>query len=460
MENTMPIATLYARQKTYFESGATLPHAFRDRQLKRLYKALQQREASLMQALRDDLHKSPLEAFSSDIGVVYKEISQMRAGLGDWMKPEAVTSPFMFYPSYSKIYKVPLGLTLIIGSWNYPVLLMLSPLIGAIAGGNCAILKPSELAPRCAAVLEAMIAETFDPAYIGLVQGEGQEVVPALMQYRFDHVFFTGSVPVGRQIMAMAARHPTSVTLELGGKSPCLVDETANIAVAARRIVWGKCWNAGQTCVAPDYVLVQEQVKDKLVTAMKKYIVQFYGEDPSQSPDLPRLINEKRFNALLPYLEQAPILHGGATDRASRFIAPTLLDNPPLTATVMQEEIFGPILPVLPYKNLEDAMEIIAHNPYPLAMYIFTGKRKRELELITRVRFGGGSVNNTIIHFANTELPVGGVGPSGIGRYHGQYSFETFTHRKSMIKTGTWLDVPVKYPPFGNKLRWIKRFFR
>ncbi|PUZ27851.1 aldehyde dehydrogenase (NAD+) [Chitinophaga costaii] len=459
MENTIPIATRYTRQQAYFDSGATLSYRFRRNQLKRLAQAIKNREAALLEALHKDLHKSPLEGFTSDIGVVYQEIKHVREYLRRWMKPEAVPSPFMFYPSYSKIYKVPLGLTLIIGSWNYPILLLLSPLIGAMAGGNCAILKPSELAPHCAAVLEALITDTFDPAYIDVVQGEGEEVVPALLQHRFNHIFFTGSAPVGRLVMTMAAKHPTPVTLELGGKSPCLVDETADITVAARRIVWGKYWNAGQTCVAPDYVLVHEKVKDKLVASLKKYIVQFYGNDPSQSPDLARLVNEKRFNALLPYLEQAPILHGGQTDRATLFIAPTLLDSPPLTATVMQEEIFGPILPILSYNTLEEAIGIIAHNPYPLAMYIFTSKTRRELELIERVRFGGGCVNNTIIHFANTDLPVGGVGPSGIGRYHGQYSFETFTHRKSIIKTGTWLDVPVKYPPFKSKLRWVKKFF-
>jgi aldehyde dehydrogenase (NAD+) len=332
----------------------------------------------------------------------------------------------------------------------------MAPLAGAIAGGNCAIVKPSELAPHTAAVIETLIRETFDPAYITVLQGDGSVVIPEAMQHRFDHVFFTGSTGVGKKILEMAVPHLTPVTLELGGKSPCVVDDKVNINVAAKRIIWGKYWNAGQTCIAPDYVLVHQKVKDELVAAMKKTIVQFFGEDPFQSPDYARIINAKRFNTLHSYLDQGRLLHGGTADEKELYIAPALLDGVSWSSPVMQEEIFGPVLPIITFDKLEEAVQLIRQQPYPLSLYVFTKRAKTEKVLLEQVRFGGGCINNTLVHFTNNELPFGGVGNSGMGRYHGKYSFDTFTHLKSVMKTGSWIDIPAKYPPYRNKLKMVK----
>ena len=456
----MSIAEIYKAQQDFFASGVTLPYEFRKKQLQLLKKAIKKHEEHILEALYADLHKPPVEAFGSEIGLMYVEIKDILTGLKHWMRPEAVTSPLAQYPSESRIYKMPLGLTLIIAPWNYPFQLLMAPLAGAIAGGNCAVLKPSELAPHTAAVIETMIKETFDPAYITVLQGDGGAVIPDVMQHRFDHVFFTGSTAVGRKILEMATPHLTPVTLELGGKSPCVVDDKVDISVAAKRIIWGKYWNAGQTCIAPDYILVHQKVKDELIAAMKKAIIHFWGEDPQQSPDYGRIINTKRFHVLRNYLEQGNVLHGGFTDENELFISPTLLDRVDWNSPVMQEEIFGPILPVITFDKLEDAVQLIRQQPYPLSLYIFTKRSKTEKILLEQVRFGGGCINNTLVHFTNTELPFGGVGNSGIGRYHGKYSFETFTHARSMIKTATWLDVPMKYPPYKNKLKMVKMIMK
>ncbi|RFS22823.1 aldehyde dehydrogenase [Chitinophaga silvatica] len=454
------VSQLYQAQQNYFQSGATLPYSFRRQQLKLLKKGIKKFEERILSALQADLRKHPVEAYSSEVGFLYEEINYMLENLKSWMEPEIVSSPFVTYPSSSRVYKQPLGLTLIIGPWNYPFMLLISPLLGAIAGGNCAIIKPSELAPNTAVVTAELIKEVFDPAYITVVQGDGAEVIPGLMSHRFDHVFFTGSIPVGKKIMEMAVPHLTPVTLELGGKSPCLVDEKVNISVAAKRIVWGKYWNAGQTCVAPDYVLVHQSVKQQLVDAMKDAIVKFFGEDPAKSPDYARMINTRRFDTVANYLKEGHIVHGGKTDRDQLYIAPTILEDVEWSDPIMQEEIFGPVLPVLTYTELPQAIAAIQQHPYPLAMYVFTKQRKVERMVIEQLRFGGGCINNTIVHLTNPDLPFGGHGYSGMGRYHGKYSFDTFTHLKGMLKTGTWLDVPIKYPPFGNKLKMIKQIMK
>ena len=456
----MSIAEIYKAQQDFFASGVTLSYEFRKKQLQLLKKAIKKHEERILEALYADLHKPPVEAFGSEIGLMYVEIKDILTGLKHWMRAEAVTSPLAQYPSESRIYRMPLGLTLIIAPWNYPFQLLMAPLAGAIAGGNCVVLKPSELAPHTAAVIETMIKETFAPSYITVLQGDGGVVIPDVMQHRFDHVFFTGSTAVGRKILEMATPHLTPVTLELGGKSPCIVDDKVDINVAAKRIIWGKYWNAGQTCIAPDYILVHQKVKDELIAAMKKAIIHFWGEDPQQSPDYGRIINTKRFHVLRKYLEQGNVLHGGFTDENELFISPTLVDGVDWNSPVMQEEIFGPILPVITFDKLEDAVQLIRQQPYPLSLYIFTKRTKTEKVLLEQVRFGGGCINNTLVHFTNTELPFGGVGNSGTGRYHGKYSFETFTHAKSMIKTATWLDVPMKYPPYKNKLKMVKMIMK
>jgi aldehyde dehydrogenase (NAD+) len=456
----MSIVETYKTQQAFFASGKTLPYAFRRQQLLLLKQAIKKHEQQIMNALHADLHKHPVEAYGSEIGLIYAEITSLLAGLKQWMRPEEVRSPLAQYPSYSRVYRVPLGLTLIISPWNYPFQLLMAPLAGAIAGGNCAVLKPSELAPHTAAVIESLIKETFDPAYITVLQGDGSVVIPEMMQQRFDHVFFTGSTGVGRKILEMAAPHLTPVTLELGGKSPCVVDDKVDINVAAKRIVWGKYWNAGQTCIAPDYVLVHRDVKDELIAAMKKAIVQFFGDDPLQSPDYGRIINAKRFNTLRSYLTQGQLLHGGASDETALFIAPALLGDVSWDSPVMKEEIFGPVLPVIAFDTLSSAVELIRQQPYPLSLYVFTKRTKTEKMLLEQVRFGGGCINNTLVHFTNNELPFGGVGNSGMGRYHGKYSFDTFTHLKSVMKTGTWIDIPAKYPPYKNKLKMVKMMMK
>lgn len=451
---------LYNVQQTFFASGRTLSYKFRRQQLKQLKTAIKKREKDILDALNADLHKHPVEAYSSEIGFLYTEIAHLLSNLKRWMKPENVSSPFIMYPSKSRVHRVPLGLTLIIGPWNYPFQLIMAPLAGAIAGGNCAIVKPSELAPRTSAVIATLIRETFDPAYITTVEGDGGAVIPDVMRHRFDHVFFTGSAAIGRKIMELSIPHLTPVTLELGGKSPCIVDDRVDIKVAAKRIVWGKFWNAGQTCIAPDYVLVHNSVKDELVAAMKKAIVKFFGEDPAGSPDYARIINKKRFGTLNSYLQQGEVLHGGVVNENELFIQPTLLDNVSWNSSVMQEEIFGPILPILTFSSLEEAVRVVRQQPNPLSLYLFTKRSSTEKIITEQIIFGGGCINNTLGHFTNPELPFGGVGHSGIGQYHGKYSFMTFTHAKSIMKTGTWIDVAMKYPPFRNKLKWVRMLMK
>lgn len=452
----MTIHDIYQAQRSYFATGVTRPLAFRKTQLKALRKAIKRYENEILAALHADMRKSPVEAYGSEIGLLYEEIDHMLAHLRQWMRPVPVSSPLMHYPSGSVIYREPKGLTLLIGPWNYPFQLLINPLIGAIAAGNCAILKPSELAPATEALIRKLIAETFKPELVAVVTGEGHVVIPELMQHRFDHIFFTGSIPVGKKILEMAAPHLSPVTLELGGKSPCIVDAGADLKTAARRIIWGKCWNAGQTCISPDYVLVHEKVAAPLMEQMKSAIHRFFGENPAESPDYPRLINEKRFDQVASYLEQGKIFTGGQTRREDKYIAPTVLTDVSFESPVMKEEIFGPVLPVIPYKTTADAIGMIAHNPYPLALYVFSNSRKTEQAFIEKVAFGGGCINNTLVHFANTELPFGGIGYSGMGRYHGRNSFNEFTHEKGVLKTATWLDVSFKYPPFKNRLKLLK----
>ncbi|MBO9152640.1 aldehyde dehydrogenase [Chitinophaga sp. GCM10012297] len=452
----MTIHDIYQAQRSYFASGATRPLSFRKTQLKELRKAIKRHENEILAALHADMRKAPVEAYGSEIGLLYEEIDHTLAHLRQWMKPVPVSSPLMHYPSGSVIYREPKGLTLLIGPWNYPFQLLINPLIGAIAAGNCAILKPSELAPATEAVIRKVIADAFKPELVAVVTGEGHVVIPGLMQHRFDHIFFTGSIPVGKKILEMAAPHLSPVTLELGGKSPCIVDERADLKTAAKRIIWGKCWNAGQTCIAPDYVLAHEKVADRLMEHMKSAIHQFFGENPANSPDYPRMINEKRFDQVASYLQQGKVFTGGQTERSDKYIAPTILTDVSFESPVMKEEIFGPVLPVIPYKTTAEAIGMIAQNPYPLALYVFSSSRRTEQAFIEKVAFGGGCINNTLVHFANIELPFGGVGYSGMGRYHGRNSFNEFTHEKGVLKTATWLDVPMKYPPFNNKLKLLK----
>ena len=458
--STIPV-NAFEQMRRYFLSGATRDYGFRRNQLLQLRKAIKQYEAELNEALYKDLHKSPEEAYATEIGFLYAEISHALSHLKSWMEPQKVSSPIVLFPSSGKILREPLGVCLIIAPWNYPFQLLVAPLIGAIAAGNCAILKPSEYTTHTAAVIERMIGDFFERQYITVVQGEGHIVVPQLMNdNRFDHVFFTGSIPVGREIAKLAAPKLVSVTLELGGKSPCIVDEDANIEVAAQRITWGKFTNVGQTCVAPDYLLVHRKIKDELTVFIEKSIQKFYGEDPQASPDYGRIINQQRFEKLESYLTNGKVIVGGNTIKEDLYFSPTILDEVGIEEPVMNEEIFGPILPVLTFQTHEEALEIIKRNPNPLSLYYFGNNKKAEKLYIESVAFGGGCVNNTLVHLGNSDLPFGGVGNSGVGAYHGKFSFDIFSRQKAIVKTGTWLDPPAKYPPYKGKMQFLKWLLR
>lgn len=446
--------------RSYYNSGVTRSCAFRKLQLKKLKQALLQHEQEIYDALYADLKKSKEEAYFSELGLILAEISYMLKNLSNWMKPESVSSAVINFPSGSTVHRDPLGVVLIIGTWNYPLQLVMMGVAGAIAAGNCMVIKPSEMAPHAAILIEKIISSVFPPEYISVVQGEGAQVIPELMNvFRFDHIFFTGSIPVGRAIYELAAKKLIPVTLEPGGKSPAIVEADAPIAVAARRLVFEKFTNTGQTCIAPDYILVHASVKERLVEEMKKAIKAFYG-DSALSYDYGKIINEKRFDVLVSYLQQGNVLFGGAHNKASLFIAPTLMDNVSLDAPLMTEEIFGPVLPIITFNSAEEALAVIERHPNPLAFYLFTGSRQKEKTWINTVHFGGGCINNTLAHFASHSMPFGGVGNSGMGNYHGKFSFDTFSRLKSVLKTPVWIDPAVKYPPFEGRLKLLKMTIR
>lgn len=444
--------------RDYFTTGSTRSYSFRKQQLQKLKTAILLHEQELYTALHDDLKKSPEESWVTELGLVIAEINTAVKNLHRWMRPEKVPTNLINFPSASRLMKEPLGVVLIIAPWNYPFQLLVNPLVGAIAAGNCVVLKPSEFAPATDAIMKKIMEAVFPKEYILYVQGEGQAVIPALMgDFSFDHVFYTGSTAVGKIIYTMAAEKLVPVTLELGGKSPCVVEEDADIRVAGKRIAITKFSNAGQMCVAPDYVLVHTSKKDELVQALKTALRRFFGENPEESYSYGKIINEKQFDRLTACLSQGHILHGGRSDREKLFIEPTLLDQVSLEDSVMREEIFGPVLPVLTFNTREEALQVINRHPNPLAFYIFTESRRREKEWLDSVAFGGGCVNNAGWHLTNHHLPFGGRGFSGTGSYHGKYSFETFTHRKAVMKTPTWFDPAIKYPPFKGKLKLFKR---
>ena len=457
----MPDIDSLLQMRSFFNSGITKPIAFRKQQLIKLRDAVLKQELHLHEALHSDLKKSPEECWVTETGFLIAEINAVLKNLKHWLEPKKVGTNLLNFPSKSYIVKEPLGVILIIGPWNYPLQLLFTPLVGAIAAGNCTVLKASEFAPATAAVMKQIIEETFDPKYVQFTDGDGATVVPELMNdFNFDHVFYTGSTAIGKIIYKMAAEKLVPVTLELGGKSPCVVEKDANIKVAARRIAMTKFSNAGQMCVAPDYVLVHESVKEALVDALKNTIGNFFGDKAEESYNYAKIINEKQFNRLIKYLGQGRIVHGGRTDALKLFIEPTLITDVVLTAPLMTEEIFGPILPILSFSSADEAKAIIANNPNPLAFYVFTSSRKKENEWISAVAFGGGCVNNASWHLTNHHLPFGGRGFSGTGQYHGKYSLDTFSHSKAIMKTPTWFDPSVKYPPFKGKLKLFKLIIR
>jgi len=445
--------------RRFFESGATRAYQWRRQQLLLLQEAIRSEEAAIHEALYADLKKSPEEAYATETGLVLAEIRHTLKHLAKWMQPQKARTNLVNYPAASRVYRDPLGVVLIIAPWNYPFQLSFIPLAAALAAGNTVVLKPSEWAPATAAVMERLLTRLFPADTVKLIQGNGAEWVPAMIRkFRFDHIFFTGSAPVGQAIYRLAADQLIPVTLELGGKSPVIVEKDANLRVAARRIVVGKFANAGQTCIAPDYLLVHAAVKDRLLQHLRETIKEFYGPQPADSYDYGKIINEKRFDTLVDFLKDGKVAEGGDSIREKGYIAPTLLTDVDPNAAIMQEEIFGPLLPVFTYTTTEEALAFVRKYPDPLAFYLFTADASLQRQWIEGFRFGGGCINNTDWHFANPHLPFGGIGNSGIGAYHGKYSFERFTHAKAVMKTPTMIDPSIKYPPFKGKMRWFKRF--
>ncbi|MEO7536330.1 MAG: aldehyde dehydrogenase [Ferruginibacter sp.] len=457
----MPDMKHLLQMRAYFDSGATRSYQFRKTQLVKLRQAITKYEQALHAALYTDLKKSPEESWITETGFLLAEINYLIKHLDEWMKPEKVGTALLNLPSKSYVLSEPLGVALIIGPWNYPLQLLFTPLAGAIAAGNCAVLKPSEFSPTTTGVMKQIISEFFDPQFVQLVEGEGATVIPEMMNnFVFDHVFYTGSTMVGKIIYQLAAKDLVPVTLELGGKSPCIVEDDANITVAAKRICVAKFSNAGQMCVTPDYVLVHQSKKAALLDAFKATLYKFFGDDASLSHDYGKIINIKQFDRLQQYLLQGKVVFGGKSDREKLYIEPTILDEVPLSASLMKEEIFGPILPVLSFNTPEEAKAIIAQNKNPLAFYVFTSSRKKETEWLNSVSFGGGCVNNAAFHLFNHEQPFGGRGYSGSGNYHGKFSYDTFSHKKAVMKTPAWFDPSIKYPPFKGKLKLFKWLVR
>lgn len=449
-------AKLVDQQHAFFNQGKTKDILFRVNQLKRLRAAILENQESIIDASKADMGKPAFESYIAELGFISREIRYVMKNLKSWSKPKKVSTPLMHFPASSHIYPEPLGVVLIIGPWNYPLELLMLPLVGAIAAGNCAILKPSELSPTTSATVARLIRNSFDASFIAVVEG-GVKETQVLLSQRFDHIFFTGGTTIGQVVMEAAAKHLTPVTLELGGKTPCIVDKDTNIDTAARRIVWGKFLTAGQNCVAPDYLLVHKSVKGQFVERVIASIEEFYGKDPSKSPDYARIINDRHFARLSQLLGEGRIIVGGHTDPKDRYIAPTIIDNVSLNSKVMAEEIFGPILPIIEYADLSEAISIVNKRPKPLALYFFSKNRTNQQRILQETSSGGVCINDANVHISTSSLPFGGVGPSGMGSYHGKASFDTFSHMKSIMKRSFLLDMKMKYPPYKDRLKLLKR---
>lgn len=455
----MDFAVTIQRQRTFFQTGATRSAEFRRAQLERLVVALDRHEASLLSALQADLGKSPAQAYASEFGLVQMELRHALRHLRRWTAPQRRRTPWFVAPARGWVQPEPFGVALILGPWNYPVQLVLTPLVSAIAAGNCVVLKPSELAPRTAKAIAELMRDCFDEQLVTVVNGDGN-TAEALLRERFDKIFFTGSTRVGRLVLAAAAKHLAPATLELGGKCPAIVCADAPVELAARRIAWGKFMNAGQTCVAPDFVLVAGAVREAFVVALKEALLGFYGDDPARCEDYGRIVNQAHFERLVNYLRDGKALHGGRHEAKDLFIAPTILTEVSPNAAVMQDEIFGPILPVLEFDKLDGALSLLREKPTPLALYVFTGDRATEARVLAEVRSGGACVNDVVSHMIGAGLPFGGLGASGMGAYHGRAGFDTFSHRRAVLRRATWLDTPFRYPPQKLSLAGLKRALR
>ncbi|MGB7441978.1 MAG: aldehyde dehydrogenase [Coleofasciculaceae cyanobacterium] len=449
------ITDIVSQQRHFFSTGKTKDVNFRIEQLKQLRQVIVDNQDIIVEGLQADLHKPHLEAYAFEIGVV-KEIDHALKHLKSWVKPKKVSVPLEQFPASATIYPEPLGVVLIISPWNYPFQLAISPLVGAMAAGNCAVIKPSEIAPHTSQVIAKIIEQNFDPAYLTAIEG-GVETSQQLLAEKFDHIFFTGGTQVGKIIMEAAAKQLTPVTLELGGKSPCIVDTDVQIEYTARRIVWGKFINAGQTCIAPDYLLVNKTIKQDLLEAIKACLHEFYGEEPAKSPDYARIVSPKHYQRLTELLGDGETIIGGQTNAEELYIAPTVIDQVSLNDQVMQEEIFGPILPVITYNNLSEAIAIINQNAKPLALYLFSGSKEKQQRILQETSAGGVCLNDTIMQVGVSSLPFGGVGESGMGAYHGKTSFDTFSHSKSVLKKNFWFDLKWRYAPYAGKMDLIKK---
>jgi aldehyde dehydrogenase (NAD+) len=450
-----PISSLVQQQRGFFGTEQTKSIDFRLEQLTKLKQAIINNQDAILQAAKADLGRPAFEAYFeiATLGEINLALKQLK----NWVKPQRINSPIDQFPASAWIQPDPLGVVLIIGPWNYPFQLMMSPLVGAMAAGNCALLKPSEHAPNTSRVVAKLIADTFDPRYVAVAEGDAS-VSQQLLAEKFDHIFFTGGTEIGRIVMAAAAKHLTPVTLELGGKSPCIVDCDIHIDRAAKRIAWGKLINAGQTCIAPDYLLVHRQIKTELVDRIKYYIQEFYGENPAVSQDYGRIIHRRHFDRLVAFLDRGEIILGGDYNADERYLAPTLIDGVSWDDPVMREEIFGPILPIMTYDNLEEAIAQVNARPKPLALYFFSRDRQQQQRILQATSSGGVCINDTVMQVSVNSLPFGGVGESGIGAYHGKASFDTFSHSKSVLKREFWLDLGWRYAPYTiKKLELIKR---
>ena len=450
------LETIVKKQNQYFLSKRTLTIEFRQQKLKQLKQIIFNQENEIVEGLYKDLGKCHFESYLSELRIIKKEIENTINNLRKWAKPRYVSTPIEQFPATAFIQPQPKGVILIISPWNYPFSLAIMPLIGAIAAGNCAIIKPSELSPHTSRILAKIVNNNFEESYLKVVQG-GKETSEQLLKEKWDHIFFTGSPSIGKIVMEAAAKKLTPVTLELGGKSPCIVDKDTNIKETAKRIVWGKFLNAGQSCVAPDYLLANKQIKSQLLAAISEVIKEFYGEDPAKSPDYGRIINEYHFQRLSALLSLGKIIIGGKVIPEEKYISPTVIDTISPNFPIMEDEIFGPILPILDYNEIEEAITFINERPKPLAIYLFSHNKKSQRIILETTRSGGVGINDTVMQYGVLNLPFGGIGKSGMGSYHGKSSFDTFSHYKSVLKRSFWLETNLRFPPYKDKLKWIKR---
>ena len=457
---SMTIEEMIKKQQEYFAAGKTYELEQRIQALNRLEQGILNCEQELYAALKKDLGKSRAESYMCEVGLTLSELRFVKRHVRKWSREKRVPTPLAQFHAKSFTVQEPYGVVLIMSPWNYPVLLTLEPLIGALAAGNCCVLKPSAYSPATSAVMKKMIADAFPEEYVTVVEG-GREENQNLLSQKFDYIFFTGGVQVGKMVMEKAAANLTPVTLELGGKSPCIIDKSANLKLTAKRLAFGKYLNCGQTCVAPDYVLVHEGVKEEFLRLLKSEIRAMYGEDPLKNPDYGKMINRKHFDRVLGLMDPEKLILGGASDEAALQIAPAVMDRVTEEDAVMQEEIFGPLLPVLTVGSMEEAIAFVNRRPKPLALYLFTENRETEKNVLEYTSFGGGCINDTIIHLATSQMGFGGVGNSGMGSYHGKKSFETFSHEKSIVKKYTWMDLPMRYQPYtGWKEKLVRMFVK